>query len=224
MFDVFEKGGFLMYPIFICSLLAVTIFFERMFYLKSVKTRSKKFVGRVKNLVKKGSIELAISACRKSPTPVSQIMLAGLMKYGRGREEIKEAIEDSANQEIPLLERNLSFLSTIGNITPLLGLLGTVFGMIKAFNVIAVMGVGKPEALAEGISMALLTTAFGLSVAIPTIVIYNYLAHRVDKLIKEMEISCVDLLELLTNHDMSQNTGQDIDQEGEIAYEVSSSE
>ncbi|GAI09127.1 unnamed protein product, partial [marine sediment metagenome] len=171
-----------------------------MFYLKSVKSRSKKFVGRVKNLVKKGSIELAISACRKSPTPISQIMLAGLMKYGRSREEIKEAIEDSANQEIPLLERNLSILSTIGNVTPLLGLLGTVFGMIKAFNVIAVMGVGKPEALAEGISMALLTTAFGLSVAIPTIVIYNYLAHRVDKLIKEMEISCVDLLELLTNY------------------------
>ncbi len=224
MFEVFEKGGFLMYPIFICSLLAVTIFFERMFYLKSVKSRSKRFVGRVKNLVKKGSIELAISACRKSPTPISQIMLDGLMKYGRSREEIKEAIEDSANQEIPLLERNLSILSTIGNVTPLLGLLGTVFGMIKAFNVIAVMGVGKPEALAEGISMALLTTAFGLSVAIPTIVIYNYLAHRVDKLIKEMEISCVDLLELLTNHDMRQETSQNFDREGEVAYEVSSSE
>jgi len=224
MLEVFEKGGFLMYPIFICSLIAVTIFFERMFYLKSVKTKSKRFVDRVKNLVKKGSIELAVSACRKSPTPISQIMLAGLMKYGQRREEIKEAIEDSANQEIPLLEKNLSTLSTIGNITPLLGLLGTVFGMIKAFNVIAVMGVGKPEALAEGISMALLTTAFGLSVAIPTIVIYNYLAHRVDKLIREMEISCVDLLELLTNHDVNQETGQDFNQEGEMAYEVSSSE
>jgi len=224
MLEVFEKGGFLMYPIFICSLVAVTIFFERMFYLKSVKTKSKRFVDRVKNLVKKGSIELAVSACRKSPTPISQIMLAGLMKYGQRREDIKEAIEDSANQEIPLLEKNLSTLSTIGNITPLLGLLGTVFGMIKAFNVIAVMGVGKPEALAEGISMALLTTAFGLSVAIPTIVIYNYLSHRVDKLIREMEMSCVDLLELLTNHDVGKETGQDFNQEGEIAYEVSSSE
>ncbi|GAH19229.1 unnamed protein product, partial [marine sediment metagenome] len=94
-----------------------------------------------------------------------------------GRDEMKEAIEDSANQEIPVLERNLSTLSTIGNITPLLGLLGTVFGMVKAFNVIAVMGVGKPEALAGGISEALLTTAFGLSIAIPTIVVYNYLSH-----------------------------------------------
>ncbi len=224
MLEVFEKGGFLMYPIFICSLIAVTIFFERMFYLKSVKTKSKRFVDRVKDLVKKGSIELAISACRKSPTPISQIMLAGLMKFGQGREDIKEAIEDSANQEIPLLEKNLSTLSTIGNITPLLGLLGTVFGMIKAFNVIAIMGVGKPEALAGGISEALLTTAFGLSVAIPTIVIYNYLAHRVDKLIREMEISCVDLLELLTNHNVNQNTSRSFNQEGEIAYEVSSSE
>jgi len=198
MLEIFEKGGFLMYPIFICSLIAITIFFERMFYLKSIKTKSKRFVLRVKNLVKKGSIELAVSACRKSPTPISQIMLAGLMKFGRGRDEMKEAIEDSANQEIPVLEKNLSTLSTIGNITPLLGLLGTVFGMVKAFNVIAVMGVGKPEALAGGISEALLTTAFGLSIAIPTIVVFNYLSHRVDKLIRDMEVNCVDLIDLLT--------------------------
>ena len=187
MFEVFDKGGFLMYPIFICSLIAITIFFERMFYLKSIKTKSKKFVVRVKKLIKKGSINLAVSACRKNPTPISQIMLAGLMKYGLSRKEIKEAIEDSANQETPVLEKRLSTLATIGNITPLLGLLGTVFGMIKAFNVIAVMGVGKPEALASGISEALLTTAFGLSIAIPTIVIYNYLTNRVDKLIRDLD-------------------------------------
>lgn len=226
MLDVFEKGGFLMYPIFICSLIAITIFFERMFYLKSIKTKSKRFVLRVKDLVKKGSIELAISACRKSPTPISQIMLAGLMKFGRGRDEMKEAIEDTANQEIPILERNLSTLSTIGNITPLLGLLGTVFGMVKAFNVIAVMGVGKPEALAGGISEALLTTAFGLSIAIPTIVVYNYLSHRVDKLIRDMEINCVDLIDLLTFQETNHNEviRDNSNQGGEIKYEVSSSE
>ena len=226
MLDIFEKGGFLMYPIFVCSLIAITIFFERIFYLKSIKTKSKRFVLRVKNLVKKGSIELAISACRKSPTPISQIMLAGLMKFGRGRDEMKEAIEDTANQEIPILERNLSTLSTIGNITPLLGLLGTVFGMVKAFNVIAVMGVGKPEALAGGISEALLTTAFGLSIAIPTIVVYNYLSHRVDKLIRDMEINCVDLIDLLTFQEANHNEviRDNSNQGGEIKYEVSSSE
>lgn len=226
MLDIFEKGGFLMYPIFICSLIAITIFFERMFFLKSIKTKTKRFVLRVKNLVKKGSIELAISACRKSPTPISEIMLAGLMKFGRGRDEMKEAIEDSANQEIPVLERNLSTLSTIGNITPLLGLLGTVFGMVKAFNVIAVMGVGKPEALAGGISEALLTTAFGLSIAIPTIVVYNYLSHRVDKLIREMEINCVDLIDLLTYQEINHSGAikNSINQGGEVEYEVSSSE
>lgn len=225
MLDVFGKGGFLMYPIFICSLVAVTIFFERMFYLKSIKTKSKKFVLRVNDLVKKGSIELAISACRKSPTPISKIMLAGLMKFGRGRDEMKEAIEDNANQEIPILERNLPTLSTIGNICPLLGLLGTVFGMVKAFNVIAVMGVGKPEALAGGISEALLTTAFGLSVAIPTVVIYNYLSHRVDKLIREMEVNCVELIDLLTYQEINSNgTIRDsVSQGGEVEYEISSS-
>jgi len=224
--EVFEKGGVLMYPIFISSLVAVTIFFERMFYLKGIKTKTKRFVLRLNNLIKKGSINLAISACRKSPTPISQIMLAGLMKYGQSRKEIKEAIEDSANQEIPILEKHLSTLATIGNITPLLGLLGTVFGMIKAFNVIAVMGVGKPEALAGGISEALLTTAFGLSIAIPTIVIYNYLSNRVDKIIREMEVSCVDLLDLLTREDIVEenNILDQKDRGGEINYEISSSE
>jgi len=226
MLEIFEKGGFLMYPIFLCSLIAVTIFFERMFYLKSIKTKTKRFVLRIKNLVKKGSIELAISACRKSPTPISKIMLAGLMKFGQGRNEMKEAIEDSANQEIPILERNLSTLSTIGNITPLLGLLGTVFGMVKAFNVIAIMGVGKPEALAGGISEALLTTAFGLSIAIPTIVIFNYLSHRVDKLIREMEINCVELIDLLTYQETNGSgiIRDGLSQGGEAAYEVSSPE
>jgi len=224
--EVFEKGGVLMYPIFISSLVAITIFFERMFYLKGIKTKTKRFVLRLNNLIKKGSINLAISACRKSPTPISQIMLAGLMKYGQSRKEIKEAIEDSANQEIPLLEKHLSTLATIGNITPLLGLLGTVFGMIKAFNVIAVMGVGKPEALAGGISEALLTTAFGLSIAIPTIVIYNYLSNRVDKIIREMEMSCVDLLDLLTREDLAEENNflDQKDRGGEINYEISSSE
>ncbi|MEA1940310.1 MAG: MotA/TolQ/ExbB proton channel family protein [Candidatus Caldatribacteriota bacterium] len=223
--EIFEKGGILMYPIFICSLIAITIFFERMFYLKSIKTKSKRFVVRLNNLVRNGNISLAISACRKSPTPISQIMLAGLMKYGLSRKEIKEAIEDSANQEIPILEKGLSTLSTIGNITPLLGLLGTVFGMIKAFNVIAIMGVGKPEALAGGISEALLTTAFGLSIAIPTIVVFNYLTIRVDKLVRGMEMSCVDLVDLLTDQEANQeaNLNKDQNQGGEINYEISSS-
>ena len=188
-----------MYPIFFCSLLAIAIFFERMFYLKSVKTSTRKFSYRVRDLVRKGNINFAISACRKSFTPIAKIILSALMKHDQSREEIKETIEDTANQEVPVLERNLPMLSTIGNITPLLGLLGTVFGMIKAFQVVSVVGVGNPEALAGGISEALLTTAFGLSVAIPTIVAYNYLATRVDRQIREMESTCIDILELLTN-------------------------
>jgi biopolymer transport protein ExbB len=226
MFEFMIKGGWVMWPILICSLLAIAIFFERMFYLKSIKTKSKKFVFRVKNLVKKGSIELAISSCRKNPTPIAKIMLTGLMKFGQGRKEIKEAIEDSANQEIPLLESNLSTLSSIGNVAPLLGLLGTVFGMIQCFNVITLMGVGDPRVLAGGISVALLTTAFGLTVAIPTVVAYNYLSNRVGKLIREMEISCIDLLDLLTSQGINHNevVQDNISQGGEVEYEVSSSE
>lgn len=198
MFDLFTKGGFLMYPIFFCSLLAIAIFFERMFYLKSIKTSTRKFGNRISDLIRKGNINFAINACRKNYSPISQIILAALLKYGGSREEIKEAIEDTANQEVSVLERNLPILATVGNIAPLLGLLGTVFGMIKGFQVISAMGVGNPEALAGAISEALLTTAFGLSVAIPTIVAYNYLIHRVDRQIKEMESTSVEILELLS--------------------------
>ncbi len=212
MLDLFNKGGFLMYPIFFCSLLAIAIFFERMFYLKSIKTSTRKFGNRISDLIRKGNINFAITACRKNFSPISQIILAALLKYGSSREEIKEAIEDTANQEVVILERNLPILATVGNIAPLLGLLGTVFGMIKGFQVISTMGVGNPEALAEAISQALLTTAFGLSVAIPTIVAYNYLAHRVDRQIREMEATSVEILELLSVKQDNYEEGVKIDE------------
>jgi len=212
MFELFNKGGFLMYPIFFSSLLAIAIFFERMFYLKSIKTSTRKFGNRISDLIRKGNINFAITACRKNISPISQIILAALLKHGNSRDEIKEVIEDTARQEVTILERNLPILATIANIAPLLGLLGTVFGMIKAFQVVSVVGVGNPEALAGGISEALLTTAFGLSVAIPTIVAYNYLAHRVDRQIKEMESTSVEILELLTIRQDTKEEGVRIDE------------
>jgi len=217
MFELFNKGGFLMYPIFFSSLLAIAIFFERMFYLKSIKTSTRKFGSRISDLIRKGNIRFAITACRKNFSPISQIILAALLKYGGSREEIKETIEDTASQELAVLEKNLPILATIGNITPLLGLLGTVFGMIKGFQVISTMGVGNPEALAGAISEALLTTAFGLSVAIPTIIAYNYLAHRVERQIREMESTSVEILELLS-------VDQEINKEGVKVNEVLSTQ
>jgi biopolymer transport protein ExbB len=198
MFELFYKGGFLMYPIFFSSLLAIAIFFERMFFLKSIKTSTRKFGNRISDLIRKGNINFAISACRKNYSPISQIILAALLKHGSSREEIREAIEDTAHQEVAILEKNLPILATVGNIAPLLGLLGTVFGMIKGFQVISTIGIGNPEALAGAISEALLTTAFGLSVAIPTIVAYNYLVNRVERQIKEMEATSTEILELLS--------------------------
>ncbi len=227
MFDFMIKGGWIMWPILICSLVAVTIFLERMFYLKNIKTKNKKFILRIKDLVKRGNIESAISACRKNSTPLAKIILAGLMKFDQGKEEIKAAIEDSANQEVPLLEGNLPVLSTVANVAPLLGLLGTVLGMIQSFNVITSMGVGDPKVLAGGISVALLTTAFGLTVAIPTVVAYNYLSRRVEKIIREMEGSCTELLDLLVSQENNGNKlvqeQDNIVQGGEVEYEVSSS-
>jgi len=121
MFELFNNGGFLMYPIFFSSLLAIAIFFERMFYLKSIKTSTRKFGNRISDLIRKGNINFAISACRKNISPISQIILAALLKHGSSRDEIKEVIEDTARQEVTILERNLPILATIGNIAPLLG-------------------------------------------------------------------------------------------------------
>ena len=178
--------------------MAIAVFFESMLLLKSIKTSTRKFGNRISDLIRKGNINFAITACRKNYSPISQIILAALLKYGSSRDEIREAIEDTALQEVAVLEKNLPILATVGNIAPLLGLLGTDFGMIKGFQVISAIGVGNPEALAGAISEALLTTAFGLSVAIPTIVAYNYLVNRVERQIKEMEATSTEILELLS--------------------------
>jgi biopolymer transport protein ExbB len=130
---------------------------------------------------------------------MTNITLAALANFNKGREEIREAIEDAGRHEVPHLERYLTWLSTIASVAPLLGLLGTVMGMIKVFNVISTQGPGNPNALAGGISEALLTTAAGLTVAIPSFVLYNYFVNKADKLIIEIEKNSLLLLEMMTD-------------------------
>jgi biopolymer transport protein ExbB len=199
MLEVFNKGGPVMYPILLCSILFVAILIERLFHLHRAQINTNEFVAGIRTIIKKRHMAEAISICEDTPGPVAQVIKAGLLKHERSKAEIKEAIDDAALHEVPRLEKNLVVLATIAHISPLLGLFGTVLGMIKVFNTIqALGGVAATEKLAGGIGEALLTTAAGLAVAIPVFVTYNYLVSRVGTLIWDMERSATEVVDLLT--------------------------
>jgi biopolymer transport protein ExbB len=197
MLEIFQKGGPLMYPILLCSIMALAIFFERLWTFYRVGKGRDVLVREVEQLVLKKRIDEAIVVCQRSDTPLSRIMLAALRAHGRSRDQIKTVVDETGSREAAPLERFLGLLGTLATISPLLGLLGTVLGMIRAFTVIATAGMGTPETLGGGISEALITTAAGLSVAIPTILLHKYLTSRLDHMVLKMEESSLHLVDLL---------------------------
>jgi len=197
MWGFIVKGGWLMAPILLCSVIALTITIERFYNLREPKIHPQDFVTKMKKLLNQRKINEAIAICSNSFSPISRIMETGILKIGSCRDEIKEAIEHAGKRESSNLRKYLAVLATIAGISPLLGLLGTVTGMIKAFQVIAVKGVGHPTALAGGISEALITTAAGLVVAIPTLVAHNYFFKQANSYILEMENTSMELLDIL---------------------------
>lgn len=203
--EVIAKGGPMMYFIMACSVIAFAVVIERMLKLHSIRTDWVHFLSQMRSLVEKGDILGAVRICENTPGPIARICKAVLLKHDRPKAEIKEAAEDAAVHEIPVLERRLPILATIAHISPLLGLLGTVLGMIKAFHKIQELtAMGRPVdpgQLAAGIWEALITTAFGLLVAIPTFVAYNYLVNRANNIVTDMERSATDLVNLLVEED-----------------------
>ena len=202
MFELIQKGGPLMYPIALCSVLAFAIVVERVYYLYKAKIDTKDFMNNIEITIKRNRIAEAIKICEKTPGPIAHIIRAGILKHDRSRQEIRESIDDAGHQEVPRLERHISLLATIAHITPLLGLLGTVTGMVRAFQVIQEKSVSfnpvSPGDLAGGIWEALLTTVAGLIVAIPTVVAYNYMVTRVEEFILEMERSATEVTDMLS--------------------------
>jgi biopolymer transport protein ExbB len=186
-----------MYPILLCSVLALAIFLERLWTYIRVKRGAHTLLREVEDLVLKSRFEEALVVCQRAGTPLARIFIAALRASGKSREQVKTAVEEVGIREAAPLERYLGLLGTIATLSPLLGLLGTVVGMIQAFNVIAVQGVGTPATLGGGISQALITTAAGLTVAIPTILLHKYLTGRVDRIILEMEEYSLHLVDLL---------------------------
>lgn len=202
MLEWIVKGGPMMVPILLCSILALAVILERFIYLQKIKLDTKKFMNDVSDSLKRNRAMDAINMCEQAPGPLPNVLKAGILKYDRTRQEIKEAIEDASLHEIPRLERNIGILATIAHISTLLGLLGTVIGMIEVFQKIqeksAALNPVTPADLSGGIWQALIATAAGLIVAIPTLTAYNYFVSRVNNFILQMEISATDLVNILS--------------------------
>ncbi|MDL1959173.1 MAG: MotA/TolQ/ExbB proton channel family protein [Deltaproteobacteria bacterium] len=182
MFDFLAKGGILVVPILLCSVVALAIFLERLIHFSRVRIRGFGLVERVAGYVRDGALSRAIDLARGNKSPMARILASALEVIDHDRETFETVVVHSTEEEVRELSCYLQVLATIGSIAPLLGLLGTVMGMIKAFMVIQQMG-GKVNAavLAGGIWEAMLTTALGLAVALPTMVAHSYLVSRVDK-------------------------------------------
>ncbi len=191
-----------MWPILLCSIFALAIILEKVWHLHKIKIDTQEFLSNVLEKMKRHQVKEALEICDNTKSPISHILKSGILKYDRPRPQIKEAIEDASLYEIPRIERNLSMLATIAHISPLLGLLGTVTGMVRCFQTIQAKATTfhpvSPGDLAGGIWEALLTTVAGLIVAIPTFIAYNYLVNRINNFILEMEKASTELVNFLT--------------------------
>lgn len=199
MLELVKSGGWLMAPIILCSIAAVAIIVERMWSLQRERVVPEDLVAHAWQWARTGELtEERIQALREG-SPLGRILAAGLASRDLDRELMKESIEEVGRHMAHELERYLNALGTIAAITPLLGLLGTVIGMIKVFAVITAQGVGEPRMLAGGISEALITTAAGLTVAIPSLLFHRVLRGRVDELVVAMEQEALELMGALQN-------------------------
>ncbi len=198
MWEIIQKGGIVMYPILLCSVLSLAIFFERLWSLREGKIIPKNFIKEIEDFLRMKKYNEALALCGSSNSSIARIIFVGLKKIGKPRDEIKDAVNEQGKQEAMELERFLTTLGTISGISPLLGLLGTVTGMIKTFNVLALSKqLGNPGMLSAGISEALITTAAGLIVAIPSFIFYKYFTAKVDRLVIKMEAITISFVELL---------------------------
>ncbi|WP_295539747.1 MotA/TolQ/ExbB proton channel family protein [uncultured Thiohalocapsa sp.] len=197
MFDLLQAGGWLMWPILLCSVIALAIVIERSWVLRRRAIMPQDLVSRIWQLHRQARLSDERIAEIRDGSALGRMLAAGLVNRFHAREIMKEAIQDSGRQVVADLERYLNTLGTIAAVTPLLGLLGTVLGMIEVFGVIMEAGVGNPGVLAGGISQALITTAAGLSVAIPALMFHRYFDNRVDKLAVAMEEQALRLIEVM---------------------------
>ncbi|HUP00546.1 MAG TPA: MotA/TolQ/ExbB proton channel family protein [Gemmatimonadota bacterium] len=196
----FNDGGFFMWPLLACAVVGLFIIVWKFMSLTSTSSKTHQLLQDVDALIANHRLEEAKARCRESDTPVAQILLAGLEKHDEGTERVLSAIENEGMIQMSRLEQGLVWLATIANVAPLLGFLGTVAGMIIAFGAIELAGEVDATLVAGGIKVALITTAAGLTIAIPVNVAHNYFVSKIDGLVIEMEETSQNLVETL--HDI----------------------
>lgn len=194
VWEFLASGGLTMIPLSLCSLVGLAIVLEKFYYLRTNKIIIPEIVTVLENIKSEDDVHLAISICQKHNGPFPNLILEVLRNKDLEKDELKELVQDRGRQEIRTLERGLVALETIAGVAPLLGLLGTVIGILKVFNVISEVGIGQASALSGGISEALITTIIGLSIGIPAVVFYNYFADRAENFVLDIEKHSANLI------------------------------
>lgn len=197
MFEIIKAGGWSMWPIVLCSVAALAIIGERLWSLQRKYVLPPNLLAQVQQWLAQNEIEASRLAALRDSSPLGKVLAAGLINRDHDRDIVKEAVENAGRHAVPELERYLRTLGSIAAISPFLGLFGTVIGMIQMFSGIGQHGVGDPSIVAEGIAVALINTAGGLAVAIPSLLFYRYFRGRVNDLLIEMEEEAVKLVEIL---------------------------
>ena len=199
-------GGPVMHMISVLSLFSVTAIIYKMVVFLRVRTNLNEFISKIRGALLKGNVKGAIEVCEQQRGPLGAIIKSGLLKYGSPRQEVEKTMENAAIHEVAYLEKYLTVLATITNIAPLLGFLGTVVGMILSFEIIALHGLNNPGLVAKGISVALLTTAYGLIVAFVTQPFYNYFTSKVTSYTRQIETAVNILFETFDEMDRMGST------------------
>ena len=187
MLDLIEKSGPVFYALAFCSLIATAVIIERTIALRRSRVLPRQILDIIEAVQPGKDLSLPLEICRKNPGVFSDVMRAGLENADRDWEVMRDAVIDAGRQETPAIERHLFWLQTVAQASPLLGLLGTVFGMIRMFSSVSLQGLGDPQVLSHGISEAMLATAEGLCIGIPALVAYNYFTSQAERLIAEIE-------------------------------------
>lgn len=199
MISILQQGGVTIIPLLLCSVVAVAVSLERLIYLKRAKTNNYNLIKQVNLMLNKGKVTKAKNLLKEERGPVAGILMAGLEYQGQEKTEVRKNLEVVGRSEVKLLEKRIRILEFIASVAPLLGLLGTVLGIIDSFNILqAAQGMASPQALSAGIAEALLSTAIGLIVAIPTMFMHSYLTSLVDRRTDELNRWFVDIVEVLS--------------------------
>lgn len=206
MLELLAKGGWVMYVLLGCSILALTIVLERLYTLLRSQNDTEKLIGGVKRLLVQGKVLEALRLAKQEKGPVAAVLAAGIENYGRGIKEVERMMDLTAEQELYRMRKRMPALEMIAQISPLLGLLGTVTGEIRTFNVLnSLQGVSDPVAMSSGIAEALLTTAYGLLIAIPIAAIYAYLDSLIQKNVSSMNRASIEILDTFANLNLEES-------------------